>query len=463
MSTQTVVAAPIPPKWDGFAQDHQWISKACSRYGSISAEMPLPHLSCPKCLLSFLADPEERPESLPHERLFRLAAAAIPGLLSFSTVGGAAMDVTELQRALNKPGITPVERKRLERLLRSQNNRRGRKQPVVIPAELTRTSAFAPRQFGLIEDANFRRVYVVTARSVIEVTGRELGSQHRDALYAIFRLPSRKIKLAREADDMPNLPGIPQVDTIIEAHGTWRQVLQLMNLSEHANNMLTVLKNFEELRSVNLRVFTGSYSDYQQYVTTNKLRGAGFSDNFLGRINWDGARLDSKITIRYGEWLRWAFEQKRLVSLNSVVYFSLQSDYAKSFWPYIDGQPEHTWVDETVLGELIGRDPMAMTPRERSNFREGCRRAFDDITAAGGFVSWRIEVIGRGRVKLQRYHYVHALPRAIDLAARATQANLGASQSVDNVGNGDNSALLAAMEVEAAETLPQKLRSPSLR
>jgi hypothetical protein len=373
------------------------------------------------------------------------------------------MDVTELQRALNKPGITPAERNRLERLLRSQNNRRGRKQPVVIPAELTRTSAFAPRQFGLIEDANFKRVYVVTARSVIEVTGRELGSQHRDALYAIFRLPSRKIKLTREADDMPSLPGIPQADTIIEAHGTWRQVLQLMNLSEHANNMLTVLKNFEELRSVNLRVFTGSYSDYQQYVTTNKLRGAGFSDNFLGRINWDGARLDSKITIRYGEWLRWAFEQKRLVSLNSGVYFSLQSDYAKSFWPYIDGQPGHTWVDETVLGELIGRDPMAMTPRERSNFREGCRRAFDDITAAGGFSSWRIEVIGRGRVKLQRYHYVHALPRAIDLAARATQGNTAASLPVDNVGDGDNSALLAALEAEAAEALPHKPRSPTVR
>jgi hypothetical protein len=328
------------------------------------------------------------------------------------------MDMTELGRALNKPGISLVERKRLERLVRSQNNRRGRKHPVVIPAELTRTSAFAPRQFGLVEDANFRRVYVVTARSVIEVTGRELGSQHRDALYAIFRLPSRKIRLEREGEESPLLPGIPHADTIMEAHGTWRQVLQLMNLSEHANNMLTVLKNFEELRSVNLRVFTGSYSEYQHYVATSKLRGSGFSDNFLGRIDWDGARLDSKIRVRYGEWLRWAFEQKRLVSLNSAVYFALQSDYAKSIWPYIDGQPDHSWVDETTLGELLGRDPSAMSARERSNFREGCRRAFEDIVTAGGFSSWRVEAIGRGRVKLHRYHYVHALPRAIELAGR---------------------------------------------
>lgn len=319
--------------------------------------------------------------------------------------------------------LSEAEQKRLERLQRTKQNRRGRKFPVAIPAELTRTSAFAPRRFDLIEDRNFSRVYVVHARSIIEVTGRELGSQHRDALYALFRLPSRRIKLEREEEPLGILPGIRSADTIVEAYGTWRDILKIMGLSEHANNMLTVLKNFEELRQVNLRVYTGSHEQYLRETRAGRIPSAGFSDNFLGRIEWSGVRLDSKVTVRYGEWLRQVFEKKHLVSLNSQVYFSLQSDYAKSIWPFIDGQPNHFYIDETVIAELLGRDLEGMNWRERGNFREGCRRAFEDMKVAGGLASYKVEQIGSGRVKLYRYTYVHALPREVEkLAAQAGAA-----------------------------------------
>jgi len=72
-----------------------------------------------------------------------------------------------------------------------QRNRRGRAHPANVPAKLTRTSAFAPKRRGLITDSSFRRVYLVPKQSVIEVSGRELGSQHRDAMYALFRVPQR--------------------------------------------------------------------------------------------------------------------------------------------------------------------------------------------------------------------------------------------------------------------------------
>jgi len=39
----------------------------------------------------------------------------------------------------------------------------------------------------LIEERSFQRVYIVPPFSVNEARRRELGSQHRDALYAVFR------------------------------------------------------------------------------------------------------------------------------------------------------------------------------------------------------------------------------------------------------------------------------------
>lgn len=89
--------------------------------------------------------------------------------------------------------LTPEEKKRLERLQRTRQNRRGRVNPATMPDRLARTSAFVPRRYGLITDSNFTRIYEVPGYSVVEVKGRELGSQHRDALVAVFRLPRTKV------------------------------------------------------------------------------------------------------------------------------------------------------------------------------------------------------------------------------------------------------------------------------
>jgi len=80
--------------------------------------------------------------------------------------------------------LSAAEKKRLERV----GNRRGRNRPSKVPARLARTSAFAPKRRGLITDSSFERLYIVRGHSVVRVSGRELGSQHRDALYAVFRL-----------------------------------------------------------------------------------------------------------------------------------------------------------------------------------------------------------------------------------------------------------------------------------
>lgn len=320
----------------------------------------------------------------------------------------------------DKPEISDAERKRLERFERAMRNRRGRKQPSILPTDLARTSAFAPRRQGLVDDKNFRRVYTVTNQSVVEVTGRELGSQHRDALYALFRLRARRIEIPnpdridhRTAGAAPRKP--KTVDVVYETRGTWRDLLRLMGRSEHVNNLGTLLRVLEEIREVTFRVYKGSYADYLKATAAGKLPSAGFSDNLLNVIEWDGVNLNSEILIRYGEWVKRMFEIKHLISLNSDVYFALKSDYAKSFWPYVDSQPCHSWIEEAVLADLAGRDIASETAERRRKFREDCRQAFDDMVRAGGLKEWTAEVVKLGRSRRYRYHYVHALPRQSEL------------------------------------------------
>jgi hypothetical protein len=105
------------------------------------------------------------------------------------------------------------------------------------------------------------------------------------------------------------------------------------------------------------------------------------------------------------------FEARNLISLNSEVYIKLSSDYARTFWPFIDSQNNYTWLDAETLAELAGRDYWEETTRQRIKFREDIRQAFDDMVTAGGLASWRCEPMGSGRRKSYRYHYVHALPR----------------------------------------------------
>lgn len=321
--------------------------------------------------------------------------------------------------------LSEAERARLQRFERTRQNRRGRSKPAVVPADLARTSAFSPRRRGLVEDRNFQRVYAVPPFSVVEVTGRELGSQHRDALYALFRVRANRLEIPNPQYDRSLKPdgrraARPTPDArraarptkvIYETECSWRVLLRTMGRTEHVNNLGTMLKTFEEIREVTFRVYQGTHQEYLDATQAGRLPAAGFSDNLLSLIEWDGINLDSSVTIRYGEWVRRMFEIKHLVSLNAEVYFRLKSDYAKSFWPFIDSQPGHTWIDDDKLAELAGREIATESVVQRRKFAEDCRQAFDDMVQAGGLVLWSAETLGTGRRKGRRYSYIHALPR----------------------------------------------------
>lgn len=325
--------------------------------------------------------------------------------------------------------LTDTEKARLERFERARENRRGRKHPAIMPSRLARTSAFAPRRQKLSTDADFERVYVVKPHTVVQVSGRELGSQHRDALYAIFRVRARRISEPnphhRPGTSSDPITGPARLVYYL-TETTWRELLQATGRTPHVNNLGTLLRSFEEMRSVSFRVFQGDFDAYEAAVKRGRLLGAGFSDNLVNRIDWSGVSLDSRVTVRYGEWVKSMFEAKSLISLNGDVYFRLKSDYAKSFWPFIDSQNSYTYVDLTTLADLAGRDYAEETTKRRVKFREDVRQAFDDMVAAGGLACWRCEEVGTGQRKGYRFHYAHALERQGTL-------DLFDSASVDHV------------------------------
>ena len=115
---------------------------------------------------------------------------------------------------------------------------------------------------------------------------------------------------------------------------TWRELLLTTGRTAHVNNLGSLLRCFEEVRSVSFRVYQGSFDEYNAQVARGRLPGAGFSDNLINEIRWEGVSLDSQVTVKYGAWVRKTFEAKNLVSLNADVIFRLRSDYAKSFWPF---------------------------------------------------------------------------------------------------------------------------------
>jgi hypothetical protein len=307
--------------------------------------------------------------------------------------------------------LTEAERRRLERFERSKANRRGRKAPAVMPSRLARTSAFAPRKKGLITDSAFQRLYVVRPHTVVEVRGRELGSQHRDALYALFRLRAKRSETVS-----PQEPGAP-ARVYFNTEATWRDLLATTGRTPHVNNLGTMLRVFEELRSVSFRFYQGDFAQYEAASKAGRLPGAGYSDNLLGRIEWDGVSLDSTVKVTYGEWVRQMFESRSLVSIDGETYFRLRSDYAKSIWPFIDSQPDYRWVAVETLADLVGSDYRTETTRRKLKLREELRQAFADMVTAGGLSSWECEETGSGRAKSYRFSYVHARPRqgALDL------------------------------------------------
>ncbi len=306
---------------------------------------------------------------------------------------------------LEQKVLSEAERRRLERFERSKANRRGRKAPAVMPSRLARTSAFAPRKKGLVTDSTFQRLYMVRPHTVVEVRGRELGSQHRDALYALFRLRAKRSEVPMQRE-----PGLPTL-TYYNTTATWRELLSATGRTPHVNNLGTLLRVFEELRSVSFRFYQGDFAQYEASASGGRLPGAGYSDNLLGRIEWDGVTLDSSVKVTYGEWVREMFETRSLASIDGDTYFRLRSDYAKSIWPFIDSQPGYTWVSVETLADLVGRQYSTETTRQRLKLREELRQAFGDMVAAGGLSSWSCEETGPGRFKSYRYRYVHARPR----------------------------------------------------
>ena len=311
--------------------------------------------------------------------------------------------------SVNVP-LSPKQKLRIERL----KNRKGRKKPAKVPARLTRTSAFAPKRRGLITDSSFRRIYVVPNHSIVQVVGRELGSQHRDALYALLRLPAKHRKIEGT--------GILGYSWALEVRTTWRELVRCLNLTEHANNVANLVLTFEELMQVVMTVYESRHMSQERILEA--LRNGGSPDaslkmrHILQSVDAEGASLDSKVTVVFGEWMVESMANLKLVSLNADVQFALKSDYAKSFWPYIDSFTKHTFVDEEVLCTLVGRELFgeAETSATRRDFRNYCRHAFDDMVRAGGLLEWREEIRGMGREKTRRYHYRLAYPQQMELS-----------------------------------------------
>ncbi|KMO36687.1 hypothetical protein VQ03_20210 [Methylobacterium tarhaniae] len=339
----------------------------------------------------------------------------------------------------NDRKLTEAEEKRLARDKRTRLNRRGRKDPSAVPARLTRTSAFAPRRYGTV-NANIERVFHVPGHSVVLVKGGELGSVHRDMIYALFRLKS---KLANSRVRNPLAPGNGTLDgvsthiDVIESVVSWRDLLLTMGKTQHVNNVMTMVHVMEELRSITMTIYDGDPDEVMRRLAAGRVpHGRGQITGVIDGVEWDGVRLDSKVRVRWGRTVMTAFRTRAMVSLNAEVQFALKSEYAKSFWPFIDSNPTHVYIDETMLASLISYDLFGAddTNARRSQFRKDCRQAFDDMVKSGGLRHYTIEELGSGRMKVRRYHYKHALPTAaekgdiqLDLLASLQVAEAGTS------------------------------------
>ena len=311
--------------------------------------------------------------------------------------------------ASSKRLLSEEELARLERKKRSVQNRRGRKQPAVMPAKLARTAAFTPRRKGLITDSNFARVYGVPGYSVVEVRGRELGSQHRDAIYALFRLQREKVSVPNP-NYRPNSFMSPVV-TFYETRTTWRALLKTMGRTEHVNNLLSLLQIFQDIQQVTVIIHQGSSLEELERIRKSRAGSMlpdtpGSSSSLITDAHWSGAQLDSEVVVRYGTSVLEMIEKAHLVSINADVQFRLRPDHAKTLWPFIDSQPNHTYIDEPRLSQLAGRDLWGdgETSATRAQFRKECREAFADMMVAGGLLAWKEEVVEtssglRGRIR----------------------------------------------------------------
>jgi hypothetical protein len=255
--------------------------------------------------------------------------------------------------------------------------------------------------------------------SVIKVRGRELGVQHRDAIYGVFRVGKNPKKLVERAPDKHPM----QRRVYFVVNTSWRELLRAMAKTEHMNNLLTLHEIFEEIKQVVFTVYEGSQRElydavkHRRWDQLREITPAGGIRSLFDSIEWTGLDLDSEVTITFGEWTVSMIAQTKLVSLNADVQFELKSGHAKSFWPYIDSMSNHFYVDEDMLAALVGRDIWsdAETKVTRGQFRKDCKQAFDDMVRAGGLKAYRVETTGEGRRKSRRYFYEHRLCKQMEL------------------------------------------------
>ena len=297
----------------------------------------------------------------------------------------------------------------IERRRKRYANARGRRKPSKLPAKLARTSAFSPKSRNLIKNSDFTRTYIVPQHSVIKISGRELGAQHRDALYGVLRLKPREIIVQ---DETKALPQHTYVYTT-----TWRELLVYLKREEHANNVASLVLAFEDFLKVGFTIFEGNHDWVVSELKAGRVPDTPFKGENLIRFDSNGTKLDDKVDFYLSQWALECIFKGHLVSLNADVQFALTSEYAKCYWPYIDSMNSHTWVDEEQLASLVGRSLFGEeeTSRTRSEFRRSTAKAFDDMVKAGGLSEWSVETRGSGRKKTRRYHYRHALARQLDL------------------------------------------------
>ena len=218
------------------------------------------------------------------------------------------------------------------------------------------------------------------------------------------------------------ITGKPSFVDFYEVNTTWRHLLEVQGRQHHVNNLLTLIRTFEDIKKVVMTVYEGAPEKILPLLDGGRAGlssiGGGTMDNIIREVAWDGLNLDSNVRVRFGTWVFKALEQSALVSLNAEVQFRLRSGYAKSFWPYIDSFNSFTYVDEDMLGHLIGRNLSAdaETKNTRGQFRRDCKQAFDDMVRAGGLTDWHVQDVGLGRIKKRRYFYTHALPRQGELS-----------------------------------------------
>ena len=142
---------------------------------------------------------------------------------------------------------------------------------------------------------------MVPGHSVIRVSGRELGTQHRDTIYAVFRLPHNVVKTRREGAS-----SILPWSKIYETRTTWRDLLMAIKRSAHTNNLMTLMEVFEDIKKVAFTIYEGPQEEVLRALKARDVvalgaNGRGGMGSLIDSVEWKGLTLDSEVVVRYGD------------------------------------------------------------------------------------------------------------------------------------------------------------------